>query len=119
MNIKNIYDILPLVEQPSRYLGSEINAVKKDYAGIKLSVALAFPDLYEVGTSHFGLQILYHILNKHVDIAAERVFTPAVDFEAYLRSSDTPLFRLRPAGPLISLILLASASSMSSILPMY
>jgi len=100
MNIKNIYDILPLVEQPSRYLGSEINAVKKDYAGIKLSVALAFPDLYEVGTSHFGLQILYHILNKHVDIAAERVFTPAVDFEAYLRSSDTPLFSLETRRPL-------------------
>ena len=100
MNIKNIYDILPLVEQPSRYLGSEINAVKKDYARIKLSVALAFPDLYEVGTSHFGLQILYHLLNKHVDIAAERVFTPAVDFEAYLRSSDTPLFSLETRKPL-------------------
>jgi len=100
MNLKNINDILPLVEQPSRYLGSEINAVKKDYAGIKLSVALAFPDLYEVGTSHFGLQILYHILNKHVYIAAERVFTPAVDFEAYLRSSDTPLFSLETRRPL-------------------
>lgn len=98
--MKNIYDILPLVEQPSRYLGSEINAVKKDYAKIKLSVALAFPDLYEVGTSHFGLQILYHILNKHVDIAAERVFTPAVDFEAYLRSSETSLFSLETRRPL-------------------
>ncbi|RPH52154.1 MAG: TIGR03960 family B12-binding radical SAM protein [Desulfobacteraceae bacterium] len=100
MNLKNINDILPLVEQPSRYLGSEINAVKKDYAGIKLSVALAFPDLYEVGSSHFGLQILYHILNKQSDIVAERVFTPAVDFEAYLRSSDTPLCSLETRRPL-------------------
>jgi len=100
MILKNINDILPLVEQPSRYLGSEINAVKKDYAGIKLSVALAFPDLYEVGTSHFGLQILYHILNKEADIAAERVFAPAVDFEAYLRSSDMPLCSLETRRPL-------------------
>lgn len=98
--MKNIYDILPLVEQPSRYLGTEINAVKKDYAGIKLSVALAFPDLYEVGTSHFGLQILYHILNQQPDVAAERVFAPAADFEAYLRSSDTPLFSLETRRPL-------------------
>jgi radical SAM family uncharacterized protein/radical SAM-linked protein len=100
MILKNINDILPLVEQPSRYLGSEINAVKKDYTGIKLSVALAFPDLYEVGTSHFGLQILYHILNKESDIAAERVFAPAVDFEAFLRSSDTPLCSLETRRPL-------------------
>lgn len=100
MNKKNIYDILPLVEQPSRYLGTEINAVKKDSKGIKLFIALAFPDLYEVGTSHFGLQILYHILNRQPDIAAERVFAPAADFEAYLRSSDTPLFSLETRKPL-------------------
>lgn len=82
MKIANINDILPLVEQPSRYLGSEINSIKKDYNNVKLSIALAFPDLYEVGTSHFGLQILYHILNKHENIAAERVFVPAPDYEA-------------------------------------
>ncbi|MBA3035839.1 MAG: TIGR03960 family B12-binding radical SAM protein, partial [Desulfobacterium sp.] len=58
------------------------------------------PDLYEVGTSHFGLQILYHILNSHKNIAAERVFTPAADFEAYLRSSNTPLFPLETRRPL-------------------
>ena len=72
-------DILPFVEKPSRYLGSEINSIKKDADSTKLRIALAFPDLYEIGTSHFGLQILYHILNSQADIAAERVFAPAVD----------------------------------------
>lgn len=100
MAVKNIDNILPLVEQPSRYLGSEVNTVKKDYKELSFSVALAFPDLYEVGTSHFGLQILYHILNSHKNIAAERVFTPAVDFEAYLRASNTPLFSLETRRPL-------------------
>lgn len=100
MTEKNIDYILQRVEQPSRYLGSEVNAVKKDHKGLLFSVALAFPDLYEVGTSHFGLQILYHILNSHKTIAAERVFAPAADFEAYLRSSNTPLFSLETRRPL-------------------
>ncbi|MFH1974759.1 MAG: TIGR03960 family B12-binding radical SAM protein [Pseudomonadota bacterium] len=100
MKIANINDILPLVEQPSRYLGSEINSIKKDYNNVKLSIALAFPDLYEVGTSHFGLQILYHILNKHENIAAERVFVPAPDYEAYLRASNIPLLSLENQRPL-------------------
>jgi len=100
MNMANINDILPLVEQPSRYLGSEINSIKKDYNNIKLAIALAFPDLYEVGTSHFGLQILYHILNRHENIAAERVFAPASDFEAYLRALKMPLLSLENQKPL-------------------
>ena len=100
MNIENINDILSLVEQPSRYIGSEINSIKKDYNNVKLSIALAFPDLYEVGTSHFGLQILYHILNKHQNIAAERVFAPAPDFEAYLRASNISLLSLESQRPL-------------------
>ena len=81
-------DILPFVEKPSRYLGTEINTIKKDLNRVKLRFALAFPDLYEIGTSHFGMQILYHVLNSHADIAAERVFAPAVDMAG----------RLRPAG---------------------
>ena len=74
MTSNPIDDLLPLVEKPSRYLGSEINIVKKDLQRVALRVALVFPDLYEIGTSHFGLQILYHISNDHPDIAAERVF---------------------------------------------
>ena len=100
MNIKSIQDILPLVERPSRYLGSEINTIKKNHSKVKLHVALAFPDLYEIGTSHFGLQILYHILNNHKEIAAERVFAPEVDMEAYLRSFNVPLMTLESHKPL-------------------
>ncbi|MGA8179601.1 MAG: TIGR03960 family B12-binding radical SAM protein [Desulfobacterales bacterium] len=100
MSIKSIQDILHLVEQPSRYLGSEINAVKKDHDNVHLVFGLVFPDLYEIGTSHFGLQILYHILNRHPKIAAERIFAPAPDMAAYLKSSGISLASLESRRPL-------------------
>ncbi|MGD9334306.1 MAG: TIGR03960 family B12-binding radical SAM protein [Desulfobacterales bacterium] len=100
MSIKIIQDILPLVEKPSRYLGSEINTTKKDHSKVNLCVALVFPDLYEIGTSHFGLQILYHILNRHRDIAAERVFAPGVDMEFHLRSYGIPMMSLESHKPI-------------------
>ena len=100
MSIKTIQDILPLVEQPSRYLGSEINTIKKDHSKVNLCVALAFPDLYEIGTSHFGLQILYNILNRHREIVAERVFAPGADMESHLRSSGIPMMSLESHKPI-------------------
>ncbi|MDO9566244.1 MAG: TIGR03960 family B12-binding radical SAM protein [Candidatus Desulfaltia sp.] len=102
MKIKTFQDILPMVERPSRYLGTETNSIKKDPNKVRLKVALAFPDLYEIGTSHFGLQILYHILNKHKEIAAERVYAPDVDMESYLRSSHMPLVSMESHKPLKS-----------------
>jgi len=86
-------DILPLVEQPSIYLGSEINTIKKEHADHKFKIALAFPDLYELGTSHFGIQILYHIINKQPDCIAERVFAPRNDMADYLKN-----FKIRLAS---------------------
>jgi len=88
-------DILARVQMPTRYLGNEINAVKKDLTPtalnrIDLTFALVFPDLYEIGTSHFGLQILYSILNNQKNIAAERFFAPASDMEAYLKARQIP-----------------------------
>ncbi len=100
MNIKSVQDILPTVCQPSRYLGSEVNVVRKDPVRVKLRFALAFPDLYEIGTSHFGLQILYHILNSRPDTAAERVFAPAPDMEDGLKSAGLPLTSLETRTPL-------------------
>jgi len=100
MSIKTLQDILPLVEQPSRYLGNEINSVRKDHDSVRLKAALVFPDLYEIGMSHFGLQILYHVLNSDPDIVAERVFAPAVDMEARLRSHRVPLTSLESGKPL-------------------
>ena len=100
MNHSDIQEILPLVIQPSRYLGSEVNRVKKDLGRAGLRVALAYPDLYEIGTSHFGLQILYDILNRREDIAAERVFAPGLDMEARLREAGIPLSSLESGVPL-------------------
>jgi radical SAM family uncharacterized protein/radical SAM-linked protein len=87
-------DLLAAVEKPSRYLGTEVHRVLKDPGTVQLRIALAFPDLYEIGTSHFGLQILYHLLNAMPAVAAERVFAPADDMEAQLRRLGRPLFSL-------------------------
>ncbi len=100
MSMQHIQDILPDVEMPSRYLGGEINAIRKDLDRVDLRIALAFPDLYEIGTSHFGLQILYDILNRRDDIAAERVFAPAPDMERQLRQRRLPLASLESGLPL-------------------
>ena len=85
---------LSLIERPSRYLGGELNSVKKDLSKVKLKIALAFPDTYEVGMSHIGLQILYHLLNQREDIAAERVYAPWLDMEQCMRERDLPLCSL-------------------------
>ena len=94
MSPKSIQDILPLVEMPSRYMGTEINRIKKKPEEVDLWVALAFPDLYEIGSSHFGIQILYHLLNEQSNISAERVFAPADDMEERLRAHKIELFSL-------------------------
>lgn len=93
-------DILNHITMPSQYLGSEVNAVKKDFRKTLLKMALAFPDLYEIGTSHFGIQILYGILNAHPDILAERVFCPAVDMQHRLEEKKIPLLSLESQKPL-------------------
>ena len=100
MQKNRLQDILPYVHQPSRYLGSEINRIQKNHRDVDIKIALAFPDLYEIGTSHFGLQILYSILNSRNDIVAERVFAPAPDMEKALRDHQRPLLSLESQKPL-------------------
>jgi radical SAM family uncharacterized protein/radical SAM-linked protein len=95
-----IQDLLPFVQMPSRYMGTEINRIQKDPSSVSLSVALAFPDLYEIGSSHFGIQILYHVLNQRKDIVAERVFAPQKDLEDLLRRWNLPLMSLENQRPL-------------------
>jgi radical SAM family uncharacterized protein/radical SAM-linked protein len=98
---RQIYqDILGLVQSPTRYAGNEINAVKKDLAQVDLTFALVFPDLYEIGTSHFGIQILYSILNREPGIAAERFFAPAPDMEALMRQKQIPCLSMESRTPL-------------------
>jgi radical SAM-linked protein len=93
-------DFLPLVAKPGRYINSEINAVHKDLAKVKTKVCLFFPDTYEVGMSHIGLRILYHVLNGREDTVCERVFSPWTDYEERLRASGRPLASLESNLPL-------------------
>lgn len=90
MHKQNYQDLLAHVQMPTQYAGNEINTVKKDPEKVELTFALVFPDLYEIGTSHFGLQILYSILNNYKNIAAERFFAPGSDMEAFLREKKIP-----------------------------
>jgi radical SAM family uncharacterized protein/radical SAM-linked protein len=93
-------NILPLVQKPSHYLGSEIHTIRKDPGKIKLRFAFVFPDLYDIGMSYLGMQILYHILNSREEIAAERVFAPGEDMERQLWTQGIPLLSLETKTPL-------------------
>ncbi|MFQ5901463.1 MAG: TIGR03960 family B12-binding radical SAM protein, partial [Thermodesulfobacteriota bacterium] len=95
-----LIEILPFVRRPGRYIDREINSIKKDLNKIGLKFALAFPDLYEVGMSHLGLQILYSILNNHPDVACERVFSPEMDMEVMMRERGMPISSLESSLPL-------------------
>lgn len=95
-----IKDSLALVRKPGRYIDRELNSVRKDPEEVRLFFALAFPDVYEVGMSHLGLQILYSVLNSRPEIAAERVFAPWEDMETLLRERGEPLKTLETERPL-------------------
>jgi len=95
-------ELLLAVEKPSRYTGGEINTVRKAGGRSRLSFALAFPDTYEVGMSHLGLQILYAVLNGLPEVAAERCYAPWPDMEGELRRRRLPLCSLESRRPLAS-----------------
>ena len=92
--------ILPKVQKPARYQGNEWNSVHKDWDDTPVRMVFAFPDVYEVGMSHLGLRILYHIVNTREDTLMERVFAPWVDMEEQLRQHGLPLFSLESVRPL-------------------
>ncbi|MCI8341986.1 MAG: TIGR03960 family B12-binding radical SAM protein [Firmicutes bacterium] len=87
-------EILLKVEKPARYVGNEINMVVKNLEDISVRFAFCFPDVYEVGMSHLGLQILYYFLNRRKDTYCERVFAPWTDLEVHMREKNIPLFAL-------------------------
>jgi len=93
-------DILKQVQRPGRYLGGEWNEIKKDPTNVHLKIALAFPDLYEIGMSYLGQKILYSIINERSDFLAERVFAPGADFEALLKENRIPYFSIENRIPL-------------------
>lgn len=90
----NIDELLFQVSKPARYTGGEWNSIVKKWDTIQIHIALAFPDIYEIGMSNLAIQILYDILNKQPDVLAERVFAPWVDMEEVLRSNNIPLYSL-------------------------
>lgn len=87
-------EVLYQVSNPVRYIGNEWNIIKKEWNKEKIKIALAFPDLYEIGMSHLGLKILYHLLNMEEDIICERTYAPWHDMEELMRNEGIPLFSL-------------------------
>ncbi|MBR2187583.1 MAG: TIGR03960 family B12-binding radical SAM protein [Lachnospiraceae bacterium] len=87
-------EILLSIEKPERYIGNEINAVIKNRGEVDIRFALCFPDVYEIGMSHLGIQILYDMFNKRPDIWCERVYSPWTDLDRIMRDRDIPLFAL-------------------------
>jgi radical SAM family uncharacterized protein len=105
--MKKIDQILPLVQKPARYAGGEWNAVHKEWESVDVRVAFAFPDVYEVGMSYLGLQILYGIVNNRPDALMERVFAPWTDMEEKMREHGIPLFALESRRPVRDFDILA------------
>jgi radical SAM family uncharacterized protein/radical SAM-linked protein len=91
--------ILPRVAKPGRYVGNELHVIRKDLDRVSLRIALAFPDVYEVGMSYMGFPILYHILNQMQDVYAERIYAPWLDMEQQMRELQVPLFSLETYTP--------------------
>ena len=93
-------EILLQVEGPARYIGNEWNSVKKDRNAVDIRVAMCFPDVYEIGMSHLGIQILYDMFNRREDVWCERVYSPWPDLHAILKERQIPLFALESQEPI-------------------
>ena len=92
-------EVLPLVAKPHRYVGHELGAVHKDWDATQVRLLFCYPDVYEVGMSHTGTQLLYHIVNRHGEWLMERAYAPWPDMEAMMRERDLPLFSLESRRP--------------------
>ena len=95
-------DILMKIEKPERYIGHEVNSVMKDPKQVRVRFAMCFPDVYEIGMSHLGIQILYDMFNAMPDVWCERVYSPWVDLDAVMRKQHIPLFALESQDPIKS-----------------
>ncbi|MDF2512617.1 MAG: hypothetical protein K0S04_2483 [Herbinix sp.] len=93
-------EILLNVEKPARYIGGEVNMQVKDPAKMDIRFCMCFPDVYEIGMSHLGIQILYDIINRREDTYCERVYSPWVDMDKLMREKNIPLFALESQDPI-------------------
>lgn len=92
-------EILLTVEKPARYIGNEVNSIMKEKKDIDIRFAMCFPDVYEIGMSHLGIQILYDMFNRREDIWCERVYSPWTDLDKIMREQKIPLFALESQDP--------------------
>ena len=93
-------EILLTIDKPARYIGNEVNMVRKNPEAVKIRVAFAFPDVYEIGMSHLGIQILYHQFNLRNDVYCERVYSPWLDLHKIMKEQQIPLFALETQDPI-------------------
>ncbi len=93
-------EILLNIEKPARYIGNEINSVMKDKEKVAIRFAMCFPDVYEIGMSHLGIQILYDMFNRREDTWCERVYSPWIDLDRIMREQHIPLFALESQDPI-------------------
>ena len=92
-------EILLTIDQPARYIGGELNMVEKDPASVDIRFAMCFPDVYEIGMSHLGIQILYDMFNRREDVYCERVYSPWPDLHKIMKEQHIPLFALESQQP--------------------
>jgi radical SAM family uncharacterized protein len=100
-------EILLEIEKPARYIGGEVNAVQKNPDDVDIRVAFCFPDVYEIGMSHLGIQILYDMFNSREDIYCERVYSPWMDLHKIMKRDNIPLFALESQDPIFQFDFLA------------
>ncbi len=93
-------DILMKIEKPARYIGGEVNSVVKNKEDVDMRIAFCFPDVYEIGMSHLGIQILYDMFNRFDGVWCERVYSPWTDLDAIMRKENIPLFALESQDPI-------------------
>ena len=92
-------ELLLSIDKPARYIGGEVNEVIKEADQVRIRFCMCFPDVYEIGMSHLGIQILYDMFNKREDVWCERVYSPWMDMDALLRREQIPLFTLESQTP--------------------
>lgn len=93
-------DILLSIEKPARYIGNEVNMVVKDKEKVDVRFVMCFPDVYEIGMSHLGIQILYDMFNQWEDVYCERVYSPWIDLDKIMRERNIPLFAMESQDPI-------------------
>lgn len=112
-------EILLTIDKPARYIGNELNMVKKNPKDVDIRFAMCFPDVYEIGMSHLGIQILYDMFNKRDDVYCERVYSPWPDLHKIMKEKNIPLFALESQEPIKDFDSLVLPSSMRCAIPIF